>query len=456
MRKYSDKFIHQYNKLKIAKIGFEFEFYLNDLSFYKTLEILNQELSPCKVHGFRTYHSDFKPDEKNFKLEPDLSGGSNMVEFITGPLDYNDAKYYLVKILKFIQNYGYTNEKSSIHFNISFNSEERDLNDLNILKLILNTNEEEIYRYFPNRKDSIYAKSVKSIIPYKEYDFFNVSIDTISNNMKLPNDKYYGINFTHINKSKKNQRVEYRYIGGKDYEKNIGNLVYFMDRFILDLHNSVDATFDQKDSDYLEEYLEENIEKYKSFSKFENFLVEFPDVELQVDQTSAYEIVDAYFTKIYSKLYNLIDSFDSLNECIINYVTETQTIEVIDASLRSLKSVQRLEFINCIILDGVYEACNFYACEIDNSQILTSKISNSEINDSKILSCNVETSGLNNCYFMNGFLNADMFGGIFRSGELGPFASISPETKIVTLTDNFFDTKFDDGEKDKGLKMFKK
>ena len=105
MKKYSEKFIHEFNKLKLSQIGFEFEFYMKDLSFYKTLELLNKELDPIRVHGFRSYHSDFKPDSKNFKIEPDLSGGSNMVELVTGPLQYNDAKYFLIKILKFIQNY---------------------------------------------------------------------------------------------------------------------------------------------------------------------------------------------------------------------------------------------------------------------------------------------------------------------------------------------------------------
>ena len=108
MKKYSDKFLNQSNKLKNARIGFEFEFYMKDLSYYKTLELLNQELSPVKVWGFRQYHSDFTPDANNFKIEPDLSGGSYMVELVTGPLDYFDAKYYLVKIIKFIQTYGYT------------------------------------------------------------------------------------------------------------------------------------------------------------------------------------------------------------------------------------------------------------------------------------------------------------------------------------------------------------
>ena len=194
MKKYSEKFVHEYSKLNKAIVGFEFEFYMRDLSFYKTLEILNKELSPVKVHGFRQYHSGFKPDSNNFKIEPDLSGGSNMVELVTGPMDYNDSKFYLIKILNFIQKFGYTNDKASIHFNISF-KDDRDLNDLNVLKLILNTDENEIYRFFPSRKGNIYAKSVKNIIPFKEYDFFNIPIDSVKNNLMLPDNKYFGINF---------------------------------------------------------------------------------------------------------------------------------------------------------------------------------------------------------------------------------------------------------------------
>ena len=247
MRKYSDKFLNQTNKLKNAKIGFEFEFYMKDISYYKTLELLNKVLNPVKVWGFRQYHSNFTPDENNFKIEPDLSGGSNMVELVTGPLAFFDAKYYLIKIVKFIQNYGYTNDKCSIHFNISFDDEEMDLNDLNILKLILNIDEEEIYRAFPARKDNMYAKSVKNIIPYKEYDFFNIPISTIKNNIRVPNDKYYGVNFLNIIEDKEKQRLEFRYIGGKDYEKNIGQILYFMERFVINSYDSIDVSFNEQD-----------------------------------------------------------------------------------------------------------------------------------------------------------------------------------------------------------------
>lgn len=459
MKKYSEKFIHEYSKLSKAVIGFEFEFFMKNLSFYKTLEILNKELDPVRVHGFRQYHSDFKVDSKNFKIEPDLSGGSNMVELITGPLPYNDAKYYLIKILKFIQDLGYTNDKCSVHFNLSFNDEEKNLNDLNILKLILNTDEDEVYRYYPSRKDNIYAKSVKKIIPYKEFDFFNIPIDAVKNMIRLPNDKYYGINFTNITNPKETQRVEYRYIGGRDYEKNIGNVVYFLDRFILDTYGSVDSSFNISDSRKLEDYLDKNISKLKSFSKYENFLIEYPNITLQIDQNSTYELVNSYFIRFYRKIWDILDSCEEIGECIINYTTKQQTLEIVDADIKLIGGIKNIDLISCNISGGMIESCQIYSSEITNVHISKSKIDNSSVKGSKVITTRVETSKLENCYFEGGVLNSEMVGGVWRSGELGPFASISPETKIVDDYTNFFDTKFDtQEEKDtKGvIKIYKK
>ena len=461
MRKYSEKFLNDSEILKGSRCGLEFEFYMKELSFYKTLELLNQYLSPVKVWGFRKYHTDFKPDNQNFKIEPALSGGSNMVELITGPLDYFESKYFLVKILKFIQLYGYTNEKSSIHFNISFTDENKNLNDLNVLKLILMVDEDEIYSSYPSRKGNVYAKSVKKIIPYKEYDYNSVPIDVVKNTLRLPDDKYYGINFLHINNPKESQRLEFRYIGGKDYEKNIGEITYYLDRFILDVHKSIETPFTDQDIEELEKYLEENINNFKNFSKYDNFIVDFPTVTLQIDQQFSYDIVNAYYDKIFPKIHKLVDSTEDLKDCIINFVTTTQKIEIIDANIKTSQNVSGFDFINCIIDNGIFENCHFVNSEIDNCQLIKSRIHGSSVVGTKILNCEVEATELKDCFFMGGYLNCDMIGGVFRSGKLGPYANISSETKIVSETDNFFDTKFDDDQydrkKDQGsLKAFKK
>jgi hypothetical protein len=462
MKKYSEAFINDTNILKWARIGFEFELYMTDLSYYKTLELLNQYLEPVQVHGFRKYHSDFKPDANNFKIEPDLSLGANGVELITGPLEYFTAKHYLIKILKFIQDYGYTTEKCAIHFNISFSEEcDKNLNNLNILKLILSTDEDEIYRAYPSRKGNVYAKTVKKVIPFKEYDYNSVAVDSIKNTLRLPDDKYYGINFLHINNPRESQRLEYRYIGGSEYEKNIGQILYFMDRFILDVWESIDGTFTNKNVKDLETYLKMNISNFKNFSKYNNFLTDFPTIAIQIDQVGDYDIVNAYYPRIFNKLYTIIDSTDSLKDCIINYVTVFQKFEIIDTKVKLTQNVKDFDFINCTVVDGIFDECHFVNCEIQNCQIIKSKIHGSRVSKTKLLNTGVEASEIKDCFFMNGYLNCDMIGGVFRSGKLGPYANISSETKVVRDSDNFFDTSFDDDsydfKNDKGvMKVFKK
>ncbi len=264
--------------------------------------------------------------------------------------------------------------------------------------------------------------------------------------MRMPSDKYFGINFIHINEDKEKQRLEFRYIGGKDYEKNIGQLIYFMERFAIDVHDAIDAPFDAEDINKLEEYLEENIRLFKNFSKYDNFIVEFPSIQLQIDQSSEYDVINAYYDKIYTKLYNIIDSTESLGECMINYVTSTQTMEIVDAKIKATSTLSNLDLINCEI-EGVFDKCNLLGTDAKNSQLSKCRITHSEIDDSKVLSCRVDGSSLINCYFMDGFLNGDMSGGVFRSGDLGPYATLDADVKIVNEVDNFFNTRFDDESK---------
>lgn len=454
MRKYTEEFINNSNILKNCIIGIELEFFLKELSFYKTLEMLNKIMNPVQVYGFREYHPDMKPTKDAFLMTPDLSGGSNMVEVITGPLPYYEAKFYLIKILKFIEEYGYTNENSSIHFNISFS--DKDIADLNVLKFILNIDEEEIYKVYPKRKGNVYSKSIKRIIPFKEYDFTNIPINVMKNNIKIPDDKYYGVNFLNINNENDSKRLEYRYIGGKDYEKNIGDLIYFLDKFIILTDNCINANYDGKDEHELEKYLDKNISNFKNFSSYDNFLIEFPTITLQIDQVSQYERVSTYYNRIYEKIYNLIDSTENLNNCIINWMTNEQRLEVVDAEIKCVMNISNFDFINCKI-EGILSNCGVVNCEVKDSQLLKCAVNTSEIVNSKMINSAVENSDVKDSFFMDGYFSGNMQGGVLRSGKLGVHANISSTTKIVTGNNNFFDTKFGiDKKSDKGLNWLKK
>lgn len=453
MKKYSEKYINSYKLLQNAIVGFEFECFFNT-SFYKTLENLNHDLSPVQIHGFRKYHTDFAVDAKNFKLERDLSGGVNMAELITGAMDYHTAKYYLVKILKFIQTYGYTTDKSSLHINISF--KDKSVTNLNVLKQILTTDEDEIYKIFPSRKNNIYAKSIKKMIPFKDYDFSNVSISAIKNMLRLPNDKYYGINFMHINDADDSKRIEFRYIGGKDYEYKTGDIMDIMDEFILNSYNNISAPFTEKEFIDLTDYLNNQLNIFKSFETYDKFLVEFPKYQLQVDGASTYDIVNAYYASFQKKLYELIESVDDLGDtAIINLYTAEQKIEVVEARFKTVFNISNFTFINCDVYDGIFENCEFVNCKITNSQINKSKIDNSEIFNSKIYFTNTNDSTLENCYFEGGVMNSEMIGGVLRSGKIGGYANISSTTNVVNddAGNNFFNTKTEsDDDKKQGGK----
>jgi hypothetical protein len=98
--------------------------------------------------------------------------------------------------------------------------------------------------------------------------------------------------------------------------------------------------------------------------------------------------------------------------------------------------------ISCSIGGGILENCQIYSSEILNSHISKSKIDNSEVKNSKVILTRVETTKLDNCYFEGGVLNSEMIGGVWRSGELGPYASISSSTKMIDTYDGFFSSKF--------------
>ena len=162
----------QLNAIHWSKVGFEFEFFSN-LDLDKTKESLTRTLSK-KIRIEEKAHSEFVPTENTYKLEPDNSGGTGMIELVTGPMKYPEAKLILAKTLRWIKENGYTNDRSSIHINLAFDLEKLgpkfDMKVLDIGKFVLSFDEDAIFKLFPDRKDSVYSSVIFLckwyIIPY--------------------------------------------------------------------------------------------------------------------------------------------------------------------------------------------------------------------------------------------------------------------------------------------------
>ena len=106
--------------LKNCLVGVEFEFYSN-LPIDKTAKELAGLLNK-KIRVEDKAHSDFEVTSSEFKIEPDMSGGEKLMELVTGALPYYSARLMIINVCKWIEENGYTNDRSSIHLNLSFST----------------------------------------------------------------------------------------------------------------------------------------------------------------------------------------------------------------------------------------------------------------------------------------------------------------------------------------------
>jgi hypothetical protein len=180
--------------LSYGLVGIEFEFYSN-LSPEKTGKAF-EKLTDKKIRVEDEAHSDFVPTDKEWKLEKDMSGGAGLLELVTGPVKYKSSRKVIIDVLKWIEENGYTTSKCSIHLNVSFDTELTQkpglISQMDPLKFVLNFNEGEVYKLFPNRKNSVYAKSIKWIMPRTEANYFNGQ-HVNPHIFDFGKEKYYGV-----------------------------------------------------------------------------------------------------------------------------------------------------------------------------------------------------------------------------------------------------------------------
>lgn len=210
----------------------------------------------------------------------------------------------------------------------------------------------------------------------------------------------------------------------------------------------MDKQLDEDDINNLKEYLSKNINLFKNFSTYEKFIVEFPSIKLQVDRQSTPIIVKSYYEKIYEPMFELITNTYNLKDCIINFNTSLQKLEIVDTQFKGIFDINDIVFVNCTIDSGVFNNCAFADCDVKNAHIYKSKTDFTNAFNCKIeLSTVGFGSELHDCYLDSTILNGYMESGVLRSGRVGETGEIGPKVRIVDSEVSYFgDTE---GEKDK-------
>tara|TARA_R110000796_G_scaffold42799_7_gene105478 strand:+ start:13784 stop:15076 length:1293 start_codon:yes stop_codon:yes gene_type:complete len=422
----------QLNAIYSSKIGLEFEFFANE-GIDEVKRGISQTLNK-QIRVEEKAHSDFAPTDEIFKLEPDNSGGSGMIELVTGPMPFVESKLIIAKTLKWIRENGSTNERCSIHVNVAFDGKKlgtpTNVSTLDIGKFVLNFNENAVYEAFPNRRDSVYAKSIKFIVPLS--GMTQPSPERISwKNYMFVSEKYYGVNFSKIPKN----YIEFRYLGGKDYEKKYNTIMNMTEHFVVSLYESlVDPIYNEEDIKKLDVILEKHkgiVESYKSYSIFKR---KFPKVKLMVDLKTYDQIVETYYPKMREKIFELLTKA-GLKEGLINYDSDTGKMQLKNAELMKCFEIKGIDVVDSKIQGNIIE-CDVFSSELINSSVFESNLFGStDVADSKIEDSYVSRNV--NCkdsyvFGQRGVFSGTMDGGIFRKGRATELAQFE-NTEIIEI-----------------------
>ena len=419
-----------------AKIGFEFEF-MSSFSREEIAEKIGEDLGK-KVKVFRKYHSKFSPTRDVFKLEPDFSGGLKMVELITGPMDYYEAIPVLIRVLKWIDQNGYTSDKCAFQFGLSFDRNKYpsliEFGNLNPLKFILGFDEEYIWQRFPERRGSLYAKSIKRIIPANKFIRRNRDILGDRNAYTVYTEKNMGINLTKLEKG----YMEVRYIGGTNYQKKYKDIKEIIDYIIDHTFRCItqNDTLTQNETAALSDLISKIYKETETFIDPESFMMNYRDFHVTVDLKEDLQIIKTYFNEMKDILYSLIVD-NGITEGFLNYDTQISRYQLKDAKTQVANMLRDFDLIECEI-EGNISKCRLFGSVFKNCQIEDSEIiMRNDIFDSKITDSTLSISNtIKNSYIdsMEKEISCEIEGGVIRSGYITTLAHISDSTEIISNT----------------------
>lgn len=445
MNQQTKEFLNKTEILNSALIGFEFEFYskkkfssvsaeLSSMLGKKVVAAYKKDPKGNKIPGA---HTDTPVDYNNYKLEHDFSGGMSMMELVTGPAPFFEAKIILAKVLNWIRQNGRTNDKSGIHINISFNrfttpNNNIDITSLDVLKLILSFDEEFIYSRFPNRRNNVFARSIDYIFPTNNFTF-NDDIKTINrSSFTVPDEKYFGFNFSKLAEG----YLEMRYIGGKNYEDAISQILECMDYTVLVIYDCI------ANPGYTEENLTRLRGRLSEHKKFVNgmlnhkvFSVFYKNIEIYVDLKNTDQLLSTYWEEYRKVLFDLIYK-NGLRSGYVNLDTDLHRYQIRDGVFKKPWKLEQYDLVDCKLKNSIIDQCTLIGCKINSSQLFFSEvILDNTIDDSKIKSCNIKTidNSFSNCYIDNipHNIKGSVTNCVIRSGSISDLSSIDDKTTVV-------------------------
>ena len=193
-------------------------------------------------------------------------------------------------------------------------------------------------------------------------------------------EKYYGVNFSKLPKN----YIEFRYLGGKDYEKKYNTIMNMTEHFVLSLYETLtNPVYNKEDIQKLDRILEKHSGIVESYKDYQTFKKKFPKIQLMVDLKTYDQIVETFYPKMREELFNLLTKA-GLKEGLVNYDADTGRIQLKNAELMRCFEIKGIDIVDCKVQGNILN-CDIFSSEIINSSLFESNLFGaSDVADSKI------------------------------------------------------------------------
>lgn len=183
------------------------------------------------------------------------------IEIVSPILTLNEAIRAIKNVSNYIHENGQTHDNTGLHINLSYKGV--DMSNVDAIKMFLFMEEGWIQKDFPTRMHSNWTNSVHSIIKksfrdYTEDDIYKVLGGKSFSGKDFPKilkqvmhfawpdkNKYSGINIS--NMKGMDGRIEFRYLGDRNYERDTFKITKHLLRFCYILKLGIDKKFKLKE-----------------------------------------------------------------------------------------------------------------------------------------------------------------------------------------------------------------
>ncbi|MFZ9047062.1 MAG: amidoligase family protein [Cyclobacteriaceae bacterium] len=232
------------------RIGFELEFYTRhnydylERALAESLSGLYPKSAISKRHLTYHYYDKFYITPES--LDAPLNARSR--ELITPVMPLKKGLKVLDRLLDYVDKVGKTNYSCGLHVNLSFNNMEKT--HVEPWKLILNYDDRPVRTFF-RRKNNMWCRSIRdNLIRYIKRQDRSLDVDLIFEKLanymesKYSCDKLLTVNFSKLYDEDEGGWIEFRAIGGHNYQKKrdvvfaeIGRMIESMEFSILDSYS---------------------------------------------------------------------------------------------------------------------------------------------------------------------------------------------------------------------------